>query len=265
MTGGAGGPRAINARLAEAAQERRIAMGVGSQRAALESADLAESFEVGAWHPTSRCSPTSGAVQLNYGYGVERCQRAVDMIEADALILHLNPLQEALQPEGDTRWSGLLARDRGGRERVDVPVIAKEVGWGSRGRRAATGRCGRGGHRRGRRRRARAGARWRSTGRATARAARDRRPVHRLGHAHGGEPGWRARAARRTSRSIASGGLRDGVDVAKCVAPRRRAVRSRRSVPARAAHESTEAVVEQIDLLCRTLRVAMFAVGVPAP
>jgi isopentenyl-diphosphate delta-isomerase len=71
-----------------------------------------------------------GAVQLNYGYGLAECQRAVEMIEADALILHLNALQEAVQPEGDTRFAGLLGKIEAICQRLPVPVIAKEVGWG---------------------------------------------------------------------------------------------------------------------------------------
>jgi len=69
-------------------------------------------------------------VQLNYGYGLEHCQRAVDMIEADALILHFNPLQEAVQPEGDTDFSDLYAKVEALCRALPAPVIAKEVGWG---------------------------------------------------------------------------------------------------------------------------------------
>ncbi len=71
-----------------------------------------------------------GAVQLNYGYSLSHCQRAVDMIEADALILHLNPLQEAVQPEGDGNFAGLLDKIAAVCRHLPVPVIAKEVGWG---------------------------------------------------------------------------------------------------------------------------------------
>src|SRR5690606_33820444 len=71
-----------------------------------------------------------GAVQFNYGYGVEQCQRAVDMVEADALILHFNVLQEAVQPEGDTNFAGLIDKVAEVCAAVSVPVIAKEVGWG---------------------------------------------------------------------------------------------------------------------------------------
>jgi isopentenyl-diphosphate Delta-isomerase len=69
-------------------------------------------------------------VQLNYGYGIDQCRRAVEMIEADALILHFNALQEAVQPEGDTHFAGLLKKIEVICNRLAVPVIAKEVGWG---------------------------------------------------------------------------------------------------------------------------------------
>jgi isopentenyl-diphosphate Delta-isomerase len=69
-------------------------------------------------------------VQLNYGYTVDHCRRAVEMIEADALILHLNPLQEAVQPEGDTQFAGLAGQIAEVCRALPVPVIVKEVGWG---------------------------------------------------------------------------------------------------------------------------------------
>ena len=71
-----------------------------------------------------------GAVQLNYGYGIDQCRRAVDMIEADALTLHLNPFQEAVQDAGDTNFAGLAKKIEEVCKKMEVPVIAKEVGWG---------------------------------------------------------------------------------------------------------------------------------------
>ena len=130
MTGGTGQARQINQALATAAQETGIAMGLGSQRAAIEQPDLAATFRVRQVAPDILLFANLGAVQLNYGYGVEQCQMAVDMIEADALILHLNALQEAVQPEGDTDFSGLLQKIETVCRSLSVPVIAKEVGWG---------------------------------------------------------------------------------------------------------------------------------------
>src|SRR5205085_1428937 len=131
MTGGA--PRAgeINRNLAVAAQQLGLAMGVGSQRAALQRPELEDTYRVvREVAPDILLFANVGAVQLNYSYGVDECRRAVDMIQADALILHLNALQEAVQPEGDTNFAGLAGRIATVCLGVGVPVIAKEVGWG---------------------------------------------------------------------------------------------------------------------------------------
>lgn len=131
MTGGTKEAELINQRLAEAAQEIGVAMGVGSQRAAIENTEQTSTFSI-----TRKVAPdillfaNLGAVQLNYGYSVDECRRAVEMIQADALILHLNPLQEAFQYGGDTNFSGLGNKIEEVCKKLDVPIIAKEVGWG---------------------------------------------------------------------------------------------------------------------------------------
>lgn len=130
ITGGASAARDINRNLAAAAQRLGLAMGVGSQRAAIEDPRLAATYQVRDVAPDILLLANLGAVQLNYGYGVEQCRRAVEMIGADALVLHLNPLQEALQPGGNTRFAGLLARIEQVCQQLTVPVVVKEVGWG---------------------------------------------------------------------------------------------------------------------------------------
>jgi isopentenyl-diphosphate Delta-isomerase len=130
MTGGTSEAETINLTLAEAAQVTGIAMGVGSQRIALENPDLAHTFQIRKVASDILLFANIGGVQLNYGYNVSHCQRAVDMIDADALILHFNALQEAVQPEGDTRFAGLLSKIEKVCNALEVPVIAKEVGWG---------------------------------------------------------------------------------------------------------------------------------------
>jgi isopentenyl-diphosphate delta-isomerase len=130
MTGGTQDALAINRTLATAAQEVGMAMGLGSMRAAIEDPSLAETYRVRSVAPDILLFANLGAVQLNYGYGLDECQRAVDMIEADALILHFNALQEAVQPEGDGDFSGLLHKVEMICRQLPVPVIAKEVGWG---------------------------------------------------------------------------------------------------------------------------------------
>src|SRR5215207_10689512 len=130
MTGGTDTALRYNQRLAEAAQARGIAMGLGSQRAGIRNPDVAYTYHVRKFAPDILLFGNLGAVQFNYGYGVDECQRAVDMIEADALILHFNVLQEAVQPEGDTNFKGLLQKIELVCRDVGVPVIAKEVGNG---------------------------------------------------------------------------------------------------------------------------------------
>jgi isopentenyl-diphosphate delta-isomerase len=131
MTGGTEEAGEINQRLAEAAQEVGVAMGVGSQRAALENPKETPTFSIARKAaPDILLFANLGAVQLNYGYGIEQCRQAVDMIQADALILHLNPLQEAVQDAGDTNFEGLSKKIEEICKKLEVPVIAKEVGWG---------------------------------------------------------------------------------------------------------------------------------------
>lgn len=130
MTGGTDIAHRINQHLAEAAQLHGIAMGLGSQRAAIERSELAYSYQVRNVAPDILLFANIGAIQLNYGYTADHCQRAVDMIGADALILHFNVLQEAVQPEGDVNFAGLLKKVEDVCKKVSVPIIAKEVGWG---------------------------------------------------------------------------------------------------------------------------------------
>ena len=130
MTGGTAEAETINLRLAEAAQECGIVMGVGSQRAAIEHPEQAKTFQVRRVAPDILLFANLGAVQLNYGFGIDQCKQAVDMIEADALILHLNPLQEAVQDAGDVNFAGLAKKIEAVCKQIEVPVIAKEVGWG---------------------------------------------------------------------------------------------------------------------------------------
>jgi isopentenyl-diphosphate delta-isomerase len=260
MTGGAEGLEAINRRLAEAAQERRIVMGVGSQRAALELEDARGSFAIRALCPDIPLLANLGAIQLNYGVSADDCRRAVEMIEADALILHLNPLQEALQPRGDTRWSGLLARIEAVVDAIDVPVIVKEVGWGISGevaRRLADAGvqifdvAGAG------------GTSWSEVEKH--RAETPAGAAVAAAFAGWGIPTAESIAAVRIAAPevsvIASGGLRNGVDVAKVLALG--AVLAGMAGPfLKAASVSTEAVLEHLDIVTDTLRVAMFASGV---
>jgi isopentenyl-diphosphate Delta-isomerase len=130
MTGGTDYAKMINYRLAEVAQQYKIAMGVGSQRVAVENPEVMDTFAVRSIAPDILLFANLGAVQLNYGYGIEQCLRVIDALQADALILHLNPLQECVQTHGDTNFKGLLDKIADLCRKLPVPVIAKEVGNG---------------------------------------------------------------------------------------------------------------------------------------
>lgn len=130
MTGGSELAGVINERLAEVAEHRGWTLGVGSVRAAVEREELVATFAVRSKAPTIPVIANLGAVQLNYGFGVEQCMRAVDIAGADMLVLHLNGLQEIFQPEGNTAFQGVLARIGELCKKLQVPVGVKEVGWG---------------------------------------------------------------------------------------------------------------------------------------
>jgi isopentenyl-diphosphate delta-isomerase len=130
MTGGTHRAGAVNRALARLSDEYNIPICVGSQRAALEDENLTEAYKVKTRAPVFA---NIGAVQLNYGYGPRELQKAVDMINADALVLHINPLQEAIQPGGNTDFSNLIDKIGSICKALYVPVIAKEVGHGISG------------------------------------------------------------------------------------------------------------------------------------
>jgi isopentenyl-diphosphate delta-isomerase len=130
MTGGTETAYQINQNLAEAAQQKGWAIGLGSMRAAVEKEELAYTFQIRKWAPDVPVIANIGAVQLNYGFGTDECKRAVEIAEADALVLHLNTLQEVFQPEGDTDFSNLLSKIENLTKDFTVPIGVKEVGMG---------------------------------------------------------------------------------------------------------------------------------------
>jgi isopentenyl-diphosphate Delta-isomerase len=130
MTGGTEQAKMINYRLAEVAQHYKIAMGVGSQRVAVEKPQVSDTFAIRKLAPDAMLFANLGAVQLNYACGFDECLQIIDILEADALILHLNPLQECIQPRGDKNFKGLLDKINLLCSKLTIPVIAKEVGNG---------------------------------------------------------------------------------------------------------------------------------------
>jgi isopentenyl-diphosphate delta-isomerase len=129
ITGGVIGEK-VGRNLAGIANDFGLGMAVGSQRIAFENDSLEESFQIRRYAPNILLFANFGAVQLNYGYSVDQCKRAVEMIEADALILHLNPLQEVFQTEGNTNFSNLLKKIEKICSSMEYPLLIKEVGYG---------------------------------------------------------------------------------------------------------------------------------------
>lgn len=259
LTGGSEKSAQINRILARAAQQTGVAMGLGSLRAAIDYPEQAKSYEIRKYAPDILLFANLGAVQLNYGYTLEDCKRAVELVGADGLILHLNALQEALQPEGETRFSGLLAKIEQICRSLSVPVIAKEVGWGISGEAArqlanagvaAIDVAGAGGtswsqvemHRNRDERKAHIAALFRDWGIPTA----DTIQI--------------VRQAAPDVLIFASGGLHTGIDIAKCFALG--AELGGMAAPfLRAAVRSMEDTVSFIEDVRTTIQIAMFACG----
>jgi isopentenyl-diphosphate delta-isomerase len=131
MTGGTAEATRINAAIAEAVEQLHLGMGVGSQRAAIEDPKLEKTFAVARKKaPTAFLIANIGGVQLVHGYGVKEVKKAVEMIDADAVAVHLNALHEAVQPEGQTNFKGVLAKIGEIAGELDKPVIVKETGGG---------------------------------------------------------------------------------------------------------------------------------------
>jgi len=131
MTGGAAHQLTdINRHLAEAAEAGKVAMAVGSKRTMIENKAALGSFQLRQLAPSIPLIANMGAVQLNYGFGADQAKMMIDTLEADALYLHLNPLQEVIQPEGDTNFAHLAEKIARLVDTLPVPVILKEVGCG---------------------------------------------------------------------------------------------------------------------------------------
>ena len=259
MTGGTGRAGELNRRLAAAADAAGIAMGLGSGRALIENPALLPTFDVRAAAPHAVLFANIGAVSLNYGIGIDAVRRMLGDLQADGLFLHLNPLQEALQPNGDTDFRGLLPKIAALCTALDVPVVAKSVGSGIAATTAArlldagvdaidVAAAG--------------GTSWaRVEGK---RSGDDRREALAETFAGWGQP--TAEAVRDLRERfpgvplIASGGVRTGVDVARAIALG--ADLCGLALPfLQAATESRAAVDELIGALVEGLRIAMFATG----
>jgi isopentenyl-diphosphate delta-isomerase len=131
MTGGTAEATRINAAIAEAVETLHLGMGVGSQRAAIENVKLEKTFAIARKKaPTAFLIANIGGIQLVHGYGLKEVKKTIEIIDADAIAIHLNPLQEAVQPEGQTNFKGVLEKIGEIASAVDKPVIVKETGSG---------------------------------------------------------------------------------------------------------------------------------------
>jgi isopentenyl-diphosphate delta-isomerase len=258
MTGGFDLARTVNRNLAAAAQALGIAMGVGSQRVAVEEPSAASSFQVRDVAPDILLLANLGAVQLNYGYGIDQCRTAVAMIGADGLIFHLNVLQEAVQPEGNRNFKGLTEKIAAVCRDLEVPVIAKEVGNGisvevavrlQRAGIAALDVAGKG------------GTSWSAV--EAQRAAKMGRRAD-TAFADWGIPTEQALVSVRKALPqmplIASGGVRTGVDIAKSIALGADLGAFGQPLLA-AALESADKVVEFMVGVIHELKVSMLCAG----
>jgi isopentenyl-diphosphate delta-isomerase len=259
MTGGPERARNINIELARAAQSLRVAFAVGSQRVALE-AESAHGFgpELRAAAPDIPILANFGAAQLK-AFGPNMAQRAIDMIGADALIVHCNPLQEAVQEGGDTDWTGLLAALERLQASLSLPVIVKEVGAGISGDTARRlwdagiriiDVAGAG------------GTSWAAV--EAARATSDRTRAVARAFRDWGIPTAQAlvdvRRACPEATVIASGGVRDGIDVAKCLRLGADLVGQAAAVLP-SALAGADAVAAHLASVIDQLRVACFCTG----
>ena len=259
MTGGTPEAETINLRLAEAAQECGIAMGVGSQRAAIEHPEQAQTFQVRKVAPDILLFANLGAVQFNYGYGIDQCRKAVDMIQADALYLHLNPLQEAVQDAGDTNWVGIAKKIEEICKKLEVPVIAKEVGWGISERTAKLlADCG-----------VQAIDVAGAGGTSWSQVEMHRAPDEFTRQLAATFVGWgipTAESILNVKKTVpemtifASGGIKDGLDIAKCIALGA-TIGGMAGQFLKAAAISTEKAVEIMKLTKRQIEVTMLATG----
>ncbi|PRY66826.1 isopentenyl-diphosphate delta-isomerase [Vreelandella songnenensis] len=260
MTGGASRANDINRFLAEAAQTLGLAMGVGSQRVALESdANWGLTRELRALAPDIALLANLGAAQLTGQHGTDYARRAVEMVEADALIIHLNPLQEALQTGGDRDWRGILAAIERVTASLGAPVVVKEVGAGLS---ATVARqlqeagvamldiAGAG------------GTSWAAV--EGERASTPQKRAVAMAFANWGIPSAQALCeVRRTLPAmplIASGGINDGIDAAKALCLGADLV-GQAAAALHSATTSLDAVIDHFQIVIEQLRVACFCTG----
>jgi isopentenyl-diphosphate Delta-isomerase len=262
MTGGTDEATVINGRLGELAEKYGFGMGLGSQRAGLKSEELAATYSIARKNaPNAFLIANIGGAQLSKGFTVDEAKRIVKMIGANALVVHLNPLQELVQPEGELRYKGVLAKISELAKTIDVPLIVKEVGAGiskevaiklEMANVSAINIAGAG------------GTSWAGVEKLRAESLKDDLKKHL------GEMFWdwgiptaasliEVRQAVKLPL-IASGGLRNGLEVAKCIALG--ASMAAMAYPfLQTAAQSRESLFAFADTILTELKSTMFLVG----
>ncbi|WP_407271956.1 type 2 isopentenyl-diphosphate Delta-isomerase [Radiobacillus sp. PE A8.2] len=259
MTGGAALAETINRNLATAAEAKGWTIALGSTRALVESKEYRASFQVREYAPNTPIIANLGAVQLNYGFGIEECRKIIDITNANALVLHLNTIQEVIQQGGNTNFKDLLSKIEQICKQLEVPVGVKEVGWGIDGtvakRLADVGVsfidvAGAG------------GTSW-----SQVEKLRSKEPIKKQAAEAFSEWGIPTVDCIMTVRQelnqlpvIASGGMKTGLDAAKAIALGANMAGFGRSI-LKAATESSEQLIEIMEIKELELRMAMFAIG----
>lgn len=262
MTGGTDEATIINGRLSELAEKYGFGMGLGSQRAGLKSEELAATYSIARKNaPNAFLIANIGGAQLSKGLTVDEAKKIVKMIRANALVVHLNPLQELVQPEGEPRYKGVLTQISELAKTIDVPLIVKEVGAGiskevaiklEMANVSAINIAGAG------------GTSWAGVEKLRAESLKDDLKKHL------GEMFWdwgipTAASLIEVRRAvklplIASGGLRNGLEVAKCIALG--ASMAAMAYPfLQTAAQSRESLFAFADTILAELKSTMFLVG----
>jgi isopentenyl-diphosphate delta-isomerase len=263
MTGGTPEASKINERLGKLAQDHNIPMGLGSQRAGLKSEELAATYSIARKNaPDAFLIANIGGAQLSKGLTTAEVKKIIEMIQADAIVIHLNPLQELIQPEGEPKYTGVLAKIVELVTEIDLPVMVKEVGAGISPEVAirletagvsAINVAGSG------------GTSWAGVEKIRAVAAKNKIKIHL------GELFWdwgiptaisliEVKRAVKKTPIIASGGLRNGLEVAKCIALG--ADMCAMAYPfLKAAAQSTDSLFRYMNLILAELKGTMFLLG----
>lgn len=259
MTGGAQQASEINRNLAQAAEHNGWAFALGSTRALVEDKSYRSTFQLRKYAPTIPIIANLGAVQLNYGFGVEQCKEIIHETGANALVLHMNAIQEVIQTGGDTNFSYLLSKIEHLCNSLKIPVGVKEVGWGIDGATALRLRnagisfidvAGAG------------GTSW-----SQVEKLRSQDPVRKAAAEAFVDWGISTVESLISVRDkisdapvFASGGMKTGVDAAKAIALGADAVGFARSI-LREATTSPEQVIEIMNTRELELKMAMFGLG----